>query len=63
MHDYWIELDALINPDEDPKAPIVTDAYSETMLRTALEKLETNDLPGVARCANEAIKQLEIFLK
>jgi hypothetical protein len=66
LHEYWRELDALINPEEEEekakKAPVV-DAYSLTMLQEALYKLNGNDPAGAARCANEAIKQLEIILK
>jgi hypothetical protein len=62
LFEYWRELDALINSEEEEKAkkaPVV-DAYSLTMLQEALYKLNGNDPAGAARCANEAIKQLEI---
>ncbi len=33
------------------------------MLQEALYKLNGNDLPGAARCANDALRQLETIVK
>jgi hypothetical protein len=45
------------------KPPVVAYAYTRDMLETARELFDRGDLAGVARCADQIVKQLEIILK